>query len=577
MKSKLQHYFRLLAEGLKVSLRRHPVELLLIVVSALLMVVAEESDWSSLTTRKLWMLPLFALFALIVGTLAGHSPWRKLYYVSWTPLIPLLFWPGLPVWMTSVPFAITAFVLLPLALLLCRRALDNRRFTDDAMIYLRSALLALLFANVALGLFEAILWSTAYIFGFADSRWVEQVATDVFIIAEMGAVPTLFLLMLDRWAGGECRGSRVLEVLVNYIVTPALMIYAAILYLYMAKILVLWELPEGGVAYMVFAFALITLLMRALQSLLDKRIGAWFYRAFSYVLLPCAVLFWVGVARRIGEYGLTEPRVWLVVSGGLMTLTLLLFLTRRTGRYLYLTLAAFVVFGAMAYVPGLLPERIAARSQYKRAVELARGLDLLDTEGRLQLDRIAPDSLTLRDYRRLHESLNYFSYGDDEVWARLGIDMDDFREALPAAYFDQVVYGREPSEGFYRNEIFSVSCYEGFPLRDFDNYRVLYPMVRSWYSGDATNYDFSADSLRIHFAGARPAFAISASDLLERQLRQAGIDASNRDQELFDQAAEELLIYRDDEVLILFSDMRLEERDSTLLLTDLTVDLVMTR
>lgn len=577
MKAKLQHYCRLLAEGLQVSLRRHPVELLLIVVSALLMVVGKETDWSHWKMTKLWLLPLFALFALIVGTLAGRSPWRKLYYVSWAPLIPLLFWPGLLEWMDSVPFAITAFILLPLALLLCRRALDNRRFTDDAMIYLRSALLALLFANVALGLFEAILWSTAYIFGFADSRWVEQVATDVFIIAEMGAVPTLFLLMLDRWAGGECRGSRVLEVLVNYIVTPALMIYAAILYLYMAKILVLWELPEGGVAYMVFVFALITLVVRALQSLLDKRIGAWFYRAFSYVLLPCAVLFWVGVARRIGEYGLTSARVLLVVSGGLMTLTLLLFLTRRTGRYLYLCLAAFLVFGVMAYVPGMLPERIAARSQYKRAVELARGLDLLDTEGRLQLQRIVPDSASLHDYRRLYESLNYLSYGDDEVWAPLGIDMDDFREALPAAFYDQVVYGREPSEDGYADETFIVTYYNGLSLRDFSRYRVLYPIVRSWYIEDAVNYDFSADSLRIHFAGARPAFAISTSDLLERQLRQAGIDASNWDQKLFDEAAEELLTYRDDEVLILFSDMRLEERDSTLQLTDLTVDLVMTR
>lgn len=577
MKAKLQHYFRLLAEGLKEAVRRHPVELLLIVVSAVLMVVAIEADWSYRNTTKLMLLPPFALFALIVGTLAGPTPWRKLYYVSWTPLIPLLFWPGLQEWMDSVPFAITAFILLPLALLLCRCALDNRRFVSDAAIYFRSALLALLFANVALGLFEAILWSTAYIFGFADCTWMENVSLDALVLAEMLAVPTLFLMMLDRWAGCECLGSRIMEVLVNYIVTPALMIYAAILYLYMAKILVLWELPEGGVAYMVFAFALITLLMRALQSLLDKRIGAWFYRAFSYVLLPCAVLFWVGVSRRIGEYGLTSARVLLVVTGGLMTLTLLLFLTRRTGRYLYLCLAAFLVFGVMAYVPGMLPERIAARSQYKRVVELSRGLDLVDAEGRLQLDRIAPDSLTLHDYRRLYESLNYFSYGNDEVWARLGIDMDAFREALPAAYYDQVVYGREFSGGVYADETFTVSYYNGLPLRDFDNYRVLYPMVRSWYSEDAVNYDFSADSLRIHFEGARSTFAISTSDLLERQLRQAGIDASNRDQELFDGAAAELLTYRDDEVLILFSDMCLEERDSTLRLTDVTVNLVMTR
>lgn len=576
MKEKLQRYFRLLSEGLKASLRHHPVELLLIAVSAVLMVVAEEAGWSHWSTIKLWLLPLFALFALIVGTLAGRTPWRKLYYVSWAPLVPLLFWPGLLEWMSSTQFAITWLVLLPLAILLCRCAADNRRFTSDALIYLRSALLALFFANVALGLFEAILWSTAYIFGFADARWVEQVATDVFILAEMGAVPTLFLVMLDRWAGCECRGSRVMEVLVNYIVTPALMIYAAILYLYMAKIVVLWELPEGGVAYMVFAFALFALLMRAMQGLLDKRIGAWFYRAFSYVLLPAVVLFWAGAGRRIAEYGLTEARVLLVVCGALMTLALLLFLARRTGRYLYLCLVAFLLFGIMAYVPGMLPAEIAGRAQYKRAVKLARGLDLLDEEGRLRLDRIAPDSLTRRDYRRLYESLNYARSRNDD-FDHLGVDLADFREALPAAYHDYVVNGWESPADERKDDTFGVSDYEGHPVHDFSRYRVLYPVVRSWYDDEHVSYEFRSDTLRIHFAGARPPFVIAARDLLEKQLSEAGLRASDSNRSAFENAADRLLTYRDDEVMILFTDMRFEERDSTLRLLDVTVRQVLTR
>lgn len=577
MKEKILHYLRLLIEGMKEALRRHPVELFLILVGSVCMVVAEESGWGRKELLKVWLLPLFALVALVVGTWAGRTVWRRLYWVSWLPMVPLICWPGLSDWMLSVPFAITVGILLPLALLLCRRAADNRRFVSDAVIYLRSALLAAFFANVALGLFEAILWSTASIFGFADSGWVARVATDVFILTEMLAMPALFLVLLDRWEGGQCRGSRILEALINYIVTPALMAYAAILYLYMVKITVQWSLPEGGVAYMVFAFALLALVMRALQSLLDKRIGAWFYRSLSYVLLPATVLFWAGVARRVGEYGFTAPRVFLVLCGGLMTLTVLLFLTRRTGRYLYLCVAAFVCFAAVAYVPGMLPEQIAARSQYRRAMEAAEKLDLLGGNGQLLLDRFAPDSLTRAEYRRLYEAVDYVSRRDEAAFDRFGVSMEEFREAIPASCYDYVVYGNDRYGCEASCDQFDIAADPGRIVRDFGRYRTLYPTLRYWHSSDGANYRFTDDSLFVHFGGTHPPFVIAASDLLGSQFRKAGIGTDVTDRETLQQASDELLVFRDEEVLVVFSDMSFEVRDSALVLQDVSVELVMTR
>ena len=199
-------------------------------------------------------------------------------------------------------------------------------------------------------------------------------------------------MMYDRWAGAECRGTRILDVLLNYIVTPALLIYTAILCLYMVKILVTWSLPEGGVAYLVFGFTLLALGVKALQPLLQKRMYDWFFDRFSLVSLPTQLLFWIGVLRRTNEYGLTEPRVYLLVCGGLMTLCVLLFLSRRTGRYLYVGLAGFVCFAALAYLPVLEPQRIATGSQVRRAVRVAKQLNMLDGEGRLQLDAFVPDT-----------------------------------------------------------------------------------------------------------------------------------------------------------------------------------------
>ena len=152
------------------------------------------------------------------------------------------------------------------------------------------------------------------------------------IVFETFAVPVLFLMMADRWREAGYESNRILEILLNYIVAPALLIYTAILYLYMAKILVTWSLPEGGVAYLVFGFTLFALAVKALQFLMRKRLYDWFFDRFSLISLPTQLLFWVGAIRRTSEYGLTSPRIYLLVCGGLMTLCVVLFLSRRAGR-----------------------------------------------------------------------------------------------------------------------------------------------------------------------------------------------------------------------------------------------------
>lgn len=395
MKAKLGHYVQWLREGFLQMLRLHPVEAGLIALGCIGCLVAYETD-SDDTLVRLALVPLAFAVALAFNNLAGPGPWRKVYWVCWAPFVPFAFWGGLEDWLASEPSFITFGILAPLALLLCRRAACNKRFVDDIMVWLRSGILAALFANVALGLFSAILFSTTYIFGLEGS-WIEHVWIYALILFETFVGPVLFLMMYDRWAGAECRGTRILDVLLNYIVTPALLIYTAILCLYMVKILVTWSLPEGGVAYLVFGFTLLAIAVKALQPLLQKRMYDWFFDRFSLVSLPTQLLFWIGVLRRTNEYGLTEPRVYLLVCGGLMTLCVLLFLSRRTGRYLYVGLAGFVCFAALAYLPVLEPQRIATSSQVRRAVRVAKQLNMLDGEGRLQLDAFVPDTLLRRD------------------------------------------------------------------------------------------------------------------------------------------------------------------------------------
>lgn len=573
MKAKLGHYVQWLREGFLQMLRLHPVEAGLIALGCIGCLVAYETD-SDDTLVRLALVPLAFAVALAFNNLAGLGPWRKVYWVCWAPFVPFALWGGLEEWLASEPSFITFGILAPLALLLCRRAVCNKRFVDDIMVWLRSGILAALFANVALGLFSAILFSTTYIFGLEGS-WIEHVWIYALILFETFAGPVLFLMMYDRWAGAECRGTRILDVLLNYIVTPALLIYTAILCLYMVKILVTWSLPEGGVAYLVFGFTLLALGVKALQPLLQKRMYDWFFDRFSLVSLPTQLLFWIGVLRRTNEYGLTEPRVYLLVCGGLMTLCVLLFLSRRTGRYLYVGLAGFVCFAALAYLPVLEPQRIATGSQVRRAVRVAKQLNMLDGEGRLQLDAFVPDTLLRRDYRRLYEALDYVADHDTLAFARFGVELGKVREAVPDVFRDYVVYGYD-----YRTDDNWVSVYpDGVRRIDLaPGYRVLYANLsyNRYDQGRIPYYRFEDDTLRIDFGTDRPEFVISAPALLQRQLRRAGKGDYPLPSEL-ENAANELLTYSDEELLILFFSMSIERRDSALRLDDVDISAIMAR
>lgn len=422
MKIDLKKYVAALREGAATVLRRHPVEVVLLACVTLGWMLASELEWEDercipRLLAGLW----YALLTLAVNR-ATQGPWRRIYAVSWAPLLPLLLWPGLAEWIESERFILTAAVLTPLLLVVARRQRDNRRFVDEGYILLRSAVLGWFFANIALGLFQAILWSTAYIFGFEGARWVARTAYHTFILTEFFSAPVLCLMMLDRWEQGFCRGSRMLELLIGRIFTPALIVYTALLYLYGAKILITWSLPRGGVAWMVFGFMTVMLGIRMLRELLDNRPAEWFYRRFSLVALPAVLLFWTGAARRVGEYGLTEWRVWLLACGAVMTLTVALFFSRRTGRYLWIGSAALLLFTALVYVPGLEPERLALASQRHRFARLAREIALIDADGKLRTD-IVPlsDTVRWREYREAFASLDYIQARDSAFYRELGI------------------------------------------------------------------------------------------------------------------------------------------------------------
>ncbi|MBC8145048.1 MAG: DUF4153 domain-containing protein [bacterium] len=192
---------------------------------------------------------------------------------------------------------------------------------------------------------------------------------------------------------------RGLRVFVQFVLLPLTVVYLIILYLYALRITIEWQLPEGQVSYLIFSYAVVGILAYLLiYPLRDEEENQWvrrFARGFFIALAPLLIVLIVALARRIGDYGLTEARYYGVALSAWLALMVVYFLTRREDiRVIPATLAVMALltiagpWGASA---------VAVRSQLNELRVMAK-----------------VDSLTERDITRVL-SISYFLYERDRI------------------------------------------------------------------------------------------------------------------------------------------------------------------
>ena len=104
--------------------------------------------------------------------------------------------------------------------------------------------------------------------------------------------------------------SKLFDVLLNYVLSPALLIYAVILYLYFIKIAVLWSLPKGAVASIVVSFTAAAFILKGCQVFLTRRYYDWFYDHASLAVFPALVMFWIGTLYLFETFGRYVQYFW---------------------------------------------------------------------------------------------------------------------------------------------------------------------------------------------------------------------------------------------------------------------------
>lgn len=401
------------AEGLKGlgrdlirSVRDFPVEALLGAVYFIIFLFGKRIDARledvDLFNLFLWFIPHYVLVFILHRLSKGRQVLKAAYFLSWFLWIPLLF---LCTRLSSPDWAVAVSYLLAAVLLVAGdRRLDNEEFGQGVFRTVVRIGICFLIGGLMMAVISAIIASVGYLFGLklADS-WFE--IPNAFIA--MSIIPLLCCRAVSDSRPVQ-RGSKLLNTVVDGILSPALIIYTAILYGYIIRILIRWELPNGGVAYMVTAFIAIALLCCMCLPLLSKRHFDWFYKAFPAIAIPPLALLWVGIFRRTGEYGLTEARFYLILLAALMTLFTAMLASGKTRKFQSMALVLAAAAAFFTYIPGIRAKDFGIRSQQKR---LEAVLPLVLEGGSFPEDpdyaAIFADSTRLEAWRTAESSWSY--------------------------------------------------------------------------------------------------------------------------------------------------------------------------
>lgn len=281
-----------------------------------------------------------------------------------------------------------------------------RNFTNLFHIGLATAVWLLVF-----GLVAAILFTITTLFNveFSDSFY-SHFYTSLGIFTQ----PLFFLVFQQRQAKSEMTLNRIFEILVNFVLAPALMIFTVLLYAYVVQIIFEGVLPKGMLANITLPYLLGGLGVYALRSICAKARWETFFKFYPYLSIVPIVLLWLAIDRRISAYAWTEQRIYLVALATAITIAYAILTVPKIRQYRLISAVVIVAIFSMTWV--VKPKEIAYQSQTERFEQLLTKLNLSDSSGKIRDDVDFIERLEnmpksdLKDWDELDKVSDYLLY-----------------------------------------------------------------------------------------------------------------------------------------------------------------------
>ena len=321
-----------------------------------------------------------------------------------------------------------------------------RNFTNLFHLGLATAVWLLVF-----GLVAAILFTITTLFNveFSDSFY-SHFYTSLGIFTQ----PLFFLVFQQRQAKSEMTLNRIFEILVNFVLAPALMIFTVLLYAYVVQIIFEGVLPKGMLANITLPYLLGGLGVYALRSICAKARWETFFKFYPYLAIVPIVLLWLAIDRRISAYAWTEQRIYLVALATAITIAYAILIVPKARQYRLISGVVMVAIFAMTWV--VKPKEIAYQSQTERFEQLLKKLNLSDDSGKIRDDVDFVERLEnmpkseLKDWKELDSVSDYLLYSIE-----LDSSVEDAYQERREVFQKQ--YGEKSKEllkvDIYRDEI----------------------------------------------------------------------------------------------------------------------------
>ena len=328
---------------------------------------------------------------------------------------------------------------------------NNQGFTYRNFINLFHLGLATAVWLLVFGLVAAILFTITTLFNveFSDSFY-SHFYTSLGIFTQ----PLFFLVFQQRQAKSEMTLNRIFEILVNFVLAPALMIFTVLLYAYVVQIIFEGVLPKGMLANITLPYLLGGLGVYALRSICAKARWETFFKFYPYLAIVSIVLLWLAIDRRISAYAWTEPRIYLVALATAITIAYAILTVPKIRQYRLISAVVMVAIFAMTWV--VKPQEIAYQSQTERFEHLLTKLNLSDGQGKIRDDVDFVERLEnmpkseLKDWKELDSVSDYLLYSIE-----LDSSVEDAYQERREVFQKQ--YGEKSKEllkvDIYRDEI----------------------------------------------------------------------------------------------------------------------------
>ena len=257
---------------------------------------------------------------------------------------------------------------------------------------IKGAFLSTVVSAILLGGIELLLWGIQELFNLnlPEELYISMIIICMFTI-------NIFLLMMqvpkdaDKHDTIIHRMNDFGRLVVHALFVPLQGAYLITLYIYLFNILFTWELPSGGIVWLVTTMMVgmlfITTLIYPLLLQDDKPFDKKLVRWLAFLALPLLVLMTVGIGRRISDYGFTVARAYVLLFNIWCYVICFYLLFKQTKHIMWILISFALVF----FIASIGPWNITAST---RRVLFNQVDDIFQRTGvELPLDHSRFDSL----------------------------------------------------------------------------------------------------------------------------------------------------------------------------------------